>query len=343
MLGHVRTIKNSLGTCAGGRRVMICSTFLTSSLSHTMRLLISVMFHSAFPRHRVRERARIVVSRVRSCRSGPSRLVFSSFRSVVFHKRPLKHGVLKHPRLLERFQATSTLTFARQLCRPSGVIFFIRKGVSFGELIGVLRGLVTSVPTNRIGGLHAPPPLCIPRRLMVPGSARRTRIVLKDQKCGTCSSGHATLCLLGGVLNNPNVGDHLGITLHRHHKLMCGMRSGLASCASANTFSVCFNASLRSISAYLQLACGRLGQVHSMGVASSRVRTTGGRLVKRVYMTSSGFRGGTLNVTGAFLRCGGFRGLSAIYGHVRALATSGLLRMTGRVFTRRCLSALVCG
>lgn len=335
-------MNNSLGTCAGGRRAIICSTFLARRLRHTLRLLKSVMFRSAFPRRRVRGRARIVVSRVRSCRSGPSRLVFSSFRSVVFHGRPLKEGVLKGPRLLEDFHARSILSFAHQFCRPKGVIFFIRKRCSFGGVVHLTRGCVSSVPTIRVRGHHAPPPLCVPRRLAMAGSARRTRMVVNDHKCGTCSSGHATLCLLGGVLNNPKVGDGLGISLHRHEKLICGIRSGLASCASANTFYVCFKASVRSVSAYLGLACGRLGQVQSIGVASSRLTTTGGRLVKRVKITSSGFRGGTLNVTGAFLRCRGCRSSRLIFGHVRTLATRALLRITGRVFTRRCLSALVC-
>lgn len=177
---------------------------------------------------------------------------------------------------------------------------------------------------------------------MIRGSARRTRIVVNDQKCGTCSSGHATLCLLGGVLNNPNVGDHLGISLHRHHKLICGIRSGLASCASANAFYVCFNYSPTSLSCYAHLMCGRLGHLHSTQVASSRLTTTGGRLVKRVNMTSSGGRGGTLNVNGAFLRCSGYRASRTIFRHVRRLASRILLRITGRVFTRSCLSALVC-
>lgn len=302
----------------------MCDTFLMRRFSQTTRLLTSVMFRDAFPRRRVSGRIRIVVSRVRDCRSDPSRLVFSSFRRLVFPGRPLKEGVLNGPSLLHDFGDRRTLGFASHFCGTAGVVFFVRNGVSFGGIVHAVRGIATSVPFSVARHRQARPFLCVPGALALGGRARRTRMVVNDQKCGTCGRGQAKLCLLGGLLKKPNVGDQLGISLHRHQKLICGMRTGLASCASAKIFYVCFKASPRSTSHYVKLIRGRLGGLHSDGLDSSRLDTTGGRVVKRVKITKSGFRGGTLSVKGAFLRCNGFRNPRRMFGQVRVLATRRL-------------------
>ncbi len=250
MLGHVRDIKNSLGTCANGRRAVCCATFLGRRFTHTISLLTSVIFKDACPRTRVGGRIRIIVSRVRDCGSSPTRLVFSSFRGLVFRKRPLKHGVLNRTGHLHAFRDRSIRYFTQELCHPRQVVFFICKHVRpraiYHRVRGTLGGIGISLRGRRARGSsplarRAIPaaarqraiPRCQPRRVALRGSARRTRVVVNAHTCDTGSPHRLDLCLLGGVLKKPNVGSHLGLDLHRGRKLICAMRDAVAYCASA--------------------------------------------------------------------------------------------------------------
>lgn len=341
ILNRMENVGGDLNAYTNKEETVIYSAFLTEHFGRAFELLTDIVFHSTFPQREIEKEAEVIIDEIQSYKDNPSELIFDDFEELVFQGHPLGRNILGNPEQLKMFRSEDAASFTSRLYRPGNMVFFVLGNLDFRQVVRWAEKLLAGIPAAAVDNSRMPPPLYVPKHLVVHKDTHQAHIMLGSRGYNAYEDKRTALYLLNNILGGPGMNSRLNVSLRERGGLVYNVESNLTSYTDTGTFCIYYGCDHTDMDYCNHLVYKELKRLRDAKMTSSQLAAAQKQLIGQIGVASDNNENNALGMGKHFLHYHKCETSEALFRRIEQLTPELLLEVANEMFAEDYLSTLI--
>lgn len=341
VLNRMENVGGDLNAYTNREETVIYSAFLTEHFGRAFELLTDIVFHSTFPQREIEKETEVIIDEIQSYKDNPSELIFDDFEELIFPGHPLGRNILGNPERLKMFRSEDAASFTSRFYRPGNMVFFVLGKLDFRQVVRWAEKLLADIPAVAVNNRRIPPPLYVPKRLVVHKDTHQAHVMLGSRGYNAYEDKRTALYLLNNILGGPGMNSRLNVSLRERGGLVYNVESNLTSYTDTGTFCIYYGCDPTDMDRCNHLVYKELKRFRDAKLTSSQLAAAQKQLVGQISVASDNNENNALGLGKYFLHYRKYETSEALFRRIEQLTPEILLEVANEMFAEDLLSTLI--
>ncbi|MDR0973299.1 MAG: insulinase family protein [Prevotellaceae bacterium] len=326
ILNSLDRVGGDLNAYTTKEETMVHATIMRPHFSRAVDLLTDLVFRSVFLPEEMKKEVEVIIDEIRSYADSPAEQIFDDFETQLFGIHALGHSILGIPEQLLRFTTDDVKRFAERYYYPENMVFFVRGGLSFHQIVRTLEKHTADIPVgHRSAAQRQSPAPTTPKEVTQRRSIHQAHVILGARSYSAFDPKHAAVFLLNNLLGGPALNSRLNMSLRERSGLVYTVESGVTAYTDTGVFNIYFGTDDADVARCMKLVRKELKRLCQFALTPTQLHAAKRQLVGQLSIAAEHYESRTLGMAKIFLHYDKYETIEDTFRRIDALTPALLL------------------